>query len=98
MAIVDVRINETRRYQLVAGIDLVVDWSVKMRARGQDFVIFVDEHAIAYKLMTALVVSNQPASLYCCSHRTNSCLWRRTAARLVNERHRGAVCRQSIYL
>ena len=67
MSVVNVSIDKTGSDELVAGINLTVDCSVKTRSDKDDLVVFVDDHPVE----TSICMTNDPASVYGSSHGNN---------------------------
>ena len=72
MSVVNVSIDKTGSDELVAGINLTVDCSVKTRSDKDDLVVFVDDHPVANQPMISICMTNDPASVYGSSHGNNS--------------------------
>jgi len=64
----DVRVDETRRDQLVARIDLALDRSVEALAHEQHGAAFIDQLGIAPERMAAARMADQPAALDARAH------------------------------
>jgi hypothetical protein len=64
----NVSIDKAGSDQLVAGINLTVDCSVKTWPDKDDLVVFVDDHPVANQPMTSICMTNDPASIYGSSH------------------------------
>ena len=71
MSVMNVSINKAGSDELVAGINLTVDCSVKTWSNKDDLVVFVDDHPVANQSMTSICMTNDPASVYGSSHGNN---------------------------
>ena len=63
MTVMHVSIDKARRNQFFPGIHFSVDAPVKIQADIKYFIIFNNNDAIAYQIMTPVVVSNNPTGL-----------------------------------
>ena len=68
MSVMNVSIDKTGSDELVAGINLTVDCSVKTWSNKDDLVVFVDDHPVANQPMTSICMTNDPTSIYGSSH------------------------------
>lgn len=71
MSVMYMSVDKPRGYELVAGIDLTVDCSVKTISNKDDLVVLVDDHPVPDQSMLAICVANDPAPLYGSSHGNN---------------------------
>ena len=72
MAVMNVSIDKAGSDELVPGINLTVDCSVKTWSNKDDLVVFVDDHPVANQPMTSICMTNDPTSVYGSSHGNNS--------------------------
>jgi len=72
MPVMNVSIDKAGSDELVPGINLTVDCSVKTWPDKDDLVVFVDDHPVANQSMTSICMTNDPASVYGSSHGNNS--------------------------